>query len=117
MSQFQSISKDYPSVIGDVRGVGLFIGVEILSSLHVPPSPPPPGTAETSWLCSKLKDEFRILSTIDGEQDNVIVVKPPLTFGLEEARYFISCFRELVKTLLDLKSASKFDSSGGKTPT
>jgi 4-aminobutyrate aminotransferase-like enzyme len=94
--------------------------VEILATpqtQQTSPLPPPPGTAETSWLCSKLKDEYRILSTIDGEHDNVIVVKPPLTFGMEEATYFTSCFRELVKKLLSLKASSNFDASGGKTPT
>ncbi|GMI28783.1 hypothetical protein TrCOL_g2183 [Triparma columacea] len=120
MSRFQAICSDFPTIVGDVRGVGLFIGVEILATpqtQQTSPLPPPPGTAETSWLCSKLKDEYRILSTIDGEHDNVIVVKPPLTFGVEEATYFTSCFRELVKKLLSLKASSNFDASGGKTPT
>jgi len=119
MSEFQSIRVNYPEMVGDVRGIGLFIGVEILTGL--PPSSslsqPPPGTAETSWLCSQLKNEYRILSTIDGQFDNVIVVKPPLTFGIAEATYFTSCFRELVKKLVHLKATSQFDSSGGKTPT
>ena len=63
-------------VIGDVRGSGLFIGIEFVRdrvSLEA-------ATAETSMVCSRLKDEHMILTSIDGPHDNVLVLKPPMVF-------------------------------------
>jgi 4-aminobutyrate aminotransferase-like enzyme len=55
--------------IGDVRGSGLFIGIELVRNRRTLE----PATAETSVLCSRLKDEYQILTSIDGPHDNVLV--------------------------------------------
>lgn len=79
------------TVIQDVRGSGLFLGVEIGDgSSHRPGT----GAARTSVLCSRLKDKHRILTTIDGPYHNVLVVKPPLTFTKQDADFLVRCIRE-----------------------
>ncbi|GAX12597.1 ethanolamine-phosphate phospho-lyase [Fistulifera solaris] len=83
-------------LIGDVRGSGLFLGVELVrdrSSLE-------PATAEASFICSILKSKYHILTSIDGQYDNVIVIKPPMVFSKTNAVEFIASFRQAV--LLDL---------------
>ncbi|EOD23536.1 putative alanine-glyoxylate transaminase [Emiliania huxleyi CCMP1516] len=56
-----------------------------------------PAAAETSWLCSRLKDEHRILTSIDGPHDNVLVIKPPLCFSRSDAEQLVHALRsELV---------------------
>ena len=77
------------TLLGDVRGVGLFIGIEFVrdrTSLE-------PATTETSFICSRLKDKHNILTSIDGPHNNVIVIKPPLCFGIPEARRLVAALR------------------------
>jgi len=81
------------AVVGDVRGAGLFIGVEFVRER----ASREPAAAETSWLCSRLKDEHRILTSIDGPHDNVLVIKPPLCFSRCDAEQLVHALRsELV---------------------
>ncbi|GMH83579.1 hypothetical protein TrST_g7142 [Triparma strigata] len=108
---FKKFMELHPNTIGDVRGEGLFLGVELIAS-----SERDPGTSETSWVCSKMKDDFRVLTTIDGEHDSVIVVKPPQTFGDIEAEYFLWAFGQVLKKLEASKRYGSFK-VGKKTPT
>ena len=83
------------ALIGDVRGAGLFIGVEFVrdrSTLE-------PATAETSFLCSRLKDRHCILTSIDGPADNVLVIKPPMCFGPPEVQRLIGAMCQELEAL------------------
>lgn len=95
--------------IGDIRGSGFFLGIELVrgqSTLE-------PATEETSFVCSMLKERYRILTSIDGFHENVIVVKPPMVFAKEDAIEFVTCFE---KCLIDLPPIDKLHQLG-KTPT
>ena len=83
------------NIIGDVRGCGLFIGVELVRDHETHE----PASLETSFICSVLKNEFNILTSIDGPYDNVLVIKPPLVFSLDDANYFISSFMHACRKL------------------
>lgn len=78
LSLFRELKKNHPC-IGDVRGAGLFIGVELVK----------PGTTEADTaLASHIKNELRnrnILISTDGPNDNVLKTKPPLCFSKENA--------------------------------
>jgi ethanolamine-phosphate phospho-lyase len=87
--------KERLSLIGDVRGSGLFIGIELVRN----PNTREPATSETSFICTKLKEKYNILTSIDGAHDNVLVVKPPLVFSKTDADYFIKGFEEASKEL------------------
>jgi ethanolamine-phosphate phospho-lyase len=75
-------------LIGDVRGSGLFIGVELIRNRATSQ----PATAETSFICSVLKSKFRVLTSIDGPNDNVLVIKPPMVFSRQNADYLVESF-------------------------
>ncbi len=62
------------AVIGDVRGYGLFLGME-LTGLDGQPL-----TDLASLLKNKLREHHILVST-DGPYDNVIKIKPPLSFN------------------------------------
>jgi 4-aminobutyrate aminotransferase and related aminotransferases len=62
--------------IGDVRGEGLFLGIEIIGNKKSP------NTALAQEIKNSLRDKNILLST-DGPFDNVIKTKPPLVFNKE----------------------------------
>jgi len=95
-------------LIGDVRGSGLFIGIEFVrEKVQLTPA-----TQETSIICARMKDDHRILMSIDGPSDNVLVIKPPLCFSREDANQVIAALEQVLSSLgaVDL-------SSMGHTPT
>jgi len=73
------------ALIGQVRGSGLFIGIDFVTDREART----PATAQTSILCSKLKEEHHILTSIDGPHDNVLVMKPPMSFSTKDADLLI----------------------------
>ena len=97
--------------IGDIRGSGLFIGVELVRNKNTLE----PATAETSFICSVLKDKYKILTSIDGPHDNVIVIKPPMVFSRDDALLFVSCLEKVL--MEDLPSSKDCLKELGKTPT
>jgi 4-aminobutyrate aminotransferase-like enzyme/Ser/Thr protein kinase RdoA (MazF antagonist) len=70
--------------IGDVRGSGLFLGVELVRDRE--------GQAPAAELASDvvnvLRDEPVLLST-DGPDRNVLKIKPPLAFGRDDAELLV----------------------------
>jgi 4-aminobutyrate aminotransferase-like enzyme/Ser/Thr protein kinase RdoA (MazF antagonist) len=68
------------AVIGDVRGLGLFIGVElVLDRTARTPAP-----AHAAHVVERMRDHGILLST-DGPDHNVIKIKPPMVFREEDA--------------------------------
>ena len=79
-------------IIGDVRGAGLFIGIELVrdrETLH-------PAAAETSYLVNRLR-EYGILTGTDGIYRNVLKIKPPLCFSKGDAEVFVTVLDELLE--------------------
>ncbi|XP_048883635.1 5-phosphohydroxy-L-lysine phospho-lyase isoform X1 [Brienomyrus brachyistius] len=72
------------TIIGDVRGVGLFVGVELVMDR----AQRTPATEEASELVRRLKEEFVCMST-DGPGENVLKFKPPLCFSVEDAQLVV----------------------------
>jgi len=71
---------DRHELVGDVRGLGLFIGVELVrdrDSLE-------PATEEAAEVVNQMRERGILLST-DGPFENVIKIKPPLVFSHEDA--------------------------------
>jgi 4-aminobutyrate aminotransferase-like enzyme len=71
-------------IIGDVRGMGLFLGVELVrdrSTLE-------PATAAASHIANRLR-EHRILIGTEGPHDNILKIRPPLTFGSGDAEMML----------------------------
>jgi 4-aminobutyrate aminotransferase-like enzyme len=72
------------AVIGDVRGLGLFLGVELVEDRETRE----PATALTRAVVGQMKDEG-VLVTSEGPHDNVLKIKPPLAFTPENASFFV----------------------------
>ena len=79
MERFEALKVCHP-MIGDVRGLGLFLGIELVrdrDSLE-------PATEEAGRLVNLAKDRGVLLST-DGPFENVIKMKPPICFSRANA--------------------------------
>ncbi|MDJ1159184.1 aminotransferase class III-fold pyridoxal phosphate-dependent enzyme [Chelatococcus sp. SYSU_G07232] len=72
-------------LVGDVRGAGLFVGVELVrdrDSLE-------PATEETARLVNGLR-ERRILISATGPAANILKIRPPLVFSRDDADLFLT---------------------------
>jgi len=67
-------------LIGDVRGMGLFIGAELVLDRETRESAP----RHASYIAERMKEEGILIST-DGPRHNVLKIKPPMVFTRENA--------------------------------
>ncbi|MEP0266559.1 aminotransferase class III-fold pyridoxal phosphate-dependent enzyme [Dokdonia sp.] len=81
-SELTSLAKKFP-IIGDVRGQGLFLGVELVDTHKNPLAP------QTDYLANRMKD-YGILMSTDGPDHNVLKIKPPMVFTKENAEELVS---------------------------
>ncbi len=79
LARFRDMAGRHP-VIGDVRGQGLFLGVELVTD----PETLAPATAAAGWIVNRLR-QHGVLASTDGPLDNVLKFKPPMVFGATEA--------------------------------
>ena len=82
-------------IVGDIRGMGLFIGVELVKDRETRE----PFTKAAHWVVNRMKQVHKILVSSDGPNDNVIKLKPPMVFNKENADEFLMGFRECLTLL------------------
>lgn len=76
--------KERHPVIGDVRGLGLFLGVELVLDRKTLA----PATDEAAHVVERMKDK-KVLVSADGRFRNVLKFKPPLVFARADAERFL----------------------------
>lgn len=74
----QKLAQRYP-VIGDVRGDGLFIGVELVSDQRNTPAP-----ELAAFIVNEMRQK-QVLISATGPAANVLKIRPPLVFQPEHA--------------------------------
>ncbi|MFK8053992.1 MAG: aminotransferase class III-fold pyridoxal phosphate-dependent enzyme [Woeseiaceae bacterium] len=82
LAGLKALAKNYP-LFADVRGMGLFIGVELADADKRPLA------EETNYIVNRLR-EHRILVGSDGPDHNVLKIRPPLTFSNEDADHLLA---------------------------
>jgi 4-aminobutyrate aminotransferase-like enzyme len=80
--------------IGDVRGAGLFIGVEMVGD----PIAKTPDAAITTRLVNGLR-ERRVLISASGPHANVLKIRPPMVFSRDNADTLIEAMRDTLEAL------------------
>ncbi|OLC81386.1 MAG: hypothetical protein AUH72_09640 [Acidobacteria bacterium 13_1_40CM_4_65_8] len=83
---------DRSPLVGDVRGSGLFIGVELVRNRDTLE----PATTEASEVVNRLRDEGILIGT-DGPHHNVLKIRPPMPFNTEDADVLASALASLVQ--------------------
>jgi 4-aminobutyrate aminotransferase-like enzyme len=89
-SSLMSLAKRHP-MMGDVRGLGLFLGIELVREAESLT----PATREAAAAVELMKDRGVLLST-DGPFENVIKIKPPLVFTRENADELVAGLDEVL---------------------
>jgi 4-aminobutyrate aminotransferase-like enzyme/Ser/Thr protein kinase RdoA (MazF antagonist) len=79
------------TLVGDVRGSGLFLGVELVRDRKTLE----PATAETSYVVNRLRD-LGVLTGADGPHENVIKLRPPLMLTPADGDLFLRAFDEVL---------------------
>ena len=82
---------DRNRLVGDVRGSGLFIGVELVRDRKTLE----PAATEASDVVDRLRDEGILIGT-DGPHHNVLKIRPPMPFNTEDADALASALEALV---------------------
>jgi 4-aminobutyrate aminotransferase-like enzyme/Ser/Thr protein kinase RdoA (MazF antagonist) len=90
---FKKLKKIHP-LSGDVRGAGLFIGVELVKDSLTKE----PVTHEIKFLVEQMKNRGFLIGT-DGPYNNVLKIKPPIIFSMHNAEELIRNLDEVLSKL------------------
>ncbi|MCP5098586.1 MAG: aminotransferase class III-fold pyridoxal phosphate-dependent enzyme, partial [Chloroflexi bacterium] len=74
----------YP-IVGDVRGSGLFLGMELVRNRETLE----PADTETSFVVNRMREHGILLGT-DGPHHNVIKIRPPMPFTEADADFLVA---------------------------
>jgi 4-aminobutyrate aminotransferase-like enzyme len=88
LGQLRSLMARH-ALIGDVRGSGLFLGVELVRNRDTLE----PATEEASKVVNRMRDGGVLIGT-DGPFHNVLKIRPPMPFGLRDAEVLANCLDE-----------------------
>ncbi|MGB8951391.1 MAG: aminotransferase class III-fold pyridoxal phosphate-dependent enzyme [Candidatus Aminicenantales bacterium] len=89
-SRLKKLQKKYP-LIGDVRGLGLFLGIELVKDRETQVPAPEP----TAYVVERMKEEG-VLISLDGPNRNVLKVKPPLIFTRRDADRLVNALDRIL---------------------
>lgn len=84
------LKNNYP-IIGDVRGMGLFLGIELVKDNQLTPA-----TEQATYLANRMR-ELGILMSTDGPFENVLKIKPPIIFNKEDSDFLLSTLDRVLK--------------------
>jgi len=86
LSRLRPLADDHP-LVGDVRGSGLFLGVELVRDRATLE----PAGAEASFVANAMREGGILLGT-DGPYHNVVKIRPPMPFDEADADLLIESF-------------------------
>ncbi len=85
-----ALMEKFP-IIGDVRGVGLFLGLELIKN-----NGKEPATKEAAYLANRMR-ELGVLMSTDGPYENVMKIKPPMVFNQSDSDFLLKTLERVLK--------------------
>ncbi|WP_377190843.1 aminotransferase class III-fold pyridoxal phosphate-dependent enzyme [Ruegeria meonggei] len=101
MDGLRQIEGDF-ACIGDVRGMGLFLGVELIN----------PDGSEGTEICKYVKNrmrDHRILIGSEGPKDNILKIRPPLTIEADDVDMILWALLDVLAEVGDYAPAPACD--------
>jgi 4-aminobutyrate aminotransferase-like enzyme/Ser/Thr protein kinase RdoA (MazF antagonist) len=92
--QSLDLLKSQFELIGDVRGSGLFLGIELITDSNNLE----PAVKEAAMISERMKDEG-ILTSVDGYLHNVIKIKPPMPFSKQNVDQYIASLEGILNKI------------------
>jgi len=90
MASLRELMTTYP-LIGDVRGLGLFVGIELVLDRERKT----PAGEHAAYVANRMRDHGILIST-DGPDHNVLKLKPPLVFEEADADRLITTLAKVL---------------------
>jgi 4-aminobutyrate aminotransferase-like enzyme/Ser/Thr protein kinase RdoA (MazF antagonist) len=90
IAALRDVQRSRP-LIGDVRGSGLFLGLDLVKD----PEKREPAPEHASYVVNRLR-ENGVLTGTDGPHHNVIKLRPPLVFSSADAELFVRTLEEVL---------------------
>jgi hypothetical protein len=90
IAELRGLQERHP-LIGDVRGSGLFLGIELVRDRETLE----PADEEAAYVVERLR-ERGILTGTDGPHRNVLKLRPPLCFSTDDANLFLATLQEVL---------------------
>lgn len=87
------LAADHPR-IGQVRGAGLYLGVEVLDDAGLP------DRATARWIVNAMR-ERRVLISVCGRHGNVLKIRPPMVFSMSDVDRFVAELGEVLASLAE----------------
>lgn len=91
MTGLKALEQEY-TCVGDVRGMGLFLGLELIN----------PDGSEASEICAYVKNrmrDHRILIGSEGPKDNILKIRPPLTIDHHDVEMILEALGQVLAEL------------------
>ncbi|MBV9623627.1 MAG: aminotransferase class III-fold pyridoxal phosphate-dependent enzyme [Acidobacteria bacterium] len=89
--RLQALESKYP-VIGDVRGMGLFLGIDlVLNRVSREPAP-----LQADYIANRLREKG-ILAGTDGPEHNVLKLRPPLIFSRQDCDLLLHVLDDILE--------------------
>jgi 4-aminobutyrate aminotransferase-like enzyme len=80
--------QKHHEIMGDVRGSGLFLGVELIKNDE-------PATKEANCIVNAMRDNGILIGT-DGPSHNVLKIRPPMPFSATDADHLLTTLQKLL---------------------
>jgi 4-aminobutyrate aminotransferase-like enzyme len=91
LNGFNDLMERFP-LIGSVRGLGLFLGVELVKDRRtLEPAP-----EHAAHIINRMRDHGFLMST-DGPLHNVLKLKPPLVFSAQNADDLLAALEKVLQ--------------------
>ena len=83
--------KERYDIVGDVRGAGLFLGIELVRNRHTLE----PAAAEASFISNQMREQHILMGT-DGPYHNVVKIRPPMPFNHHDADLLVDTMDKIL---------------------
>ena len=100
LSEFSAMQRDFP-LIGDVRGSGLFLGLELVRDRFTLE----PADVEASFVVDRMRGRGVLVGT-DGPHHNVIKIRGPMVLTIADAEQIVDTLRASLREAAVLRVAS-----------